>query len=258
MDLTAHKPKKRLNRYWTALVIIVCITMLTSVTFAWFTYKANKEVHFTVGQVTLNVDYCPATVNGFLADGECFNDEDSIDAGITIEQDVGALVCNKPLISHYKFKNYDVDGMGTTVACYVRVFFEYSAVGNDSADLIEKLNSVTLDVYDDPNAPYAWSYRVVKAEDEVEGVGYYYLVDAKDQNNMYKVESSATTDYYFMQNARFPNVEILNHLLATKVSYKIKIEAIQASHLSINGSDVSQVGDVGLIMNDVFKENAGS
>ena len=121
MGSTAQKPKKWLKKYLIALVVIVCITVITSVTFAWFTYRATKDVFFTVGQVTLKVDYCPAITTGFLADGDpCFNNGNPID----IEQAVGALVCNKPLISHYRFQNYDVDNMGTAVDCYVRIFFE--------------------------------------------------------------------------------------------------------------------------------------
>lgn len=273
MEVIAQKPKRRLNKYMTALIIVVCVTLIISATFAWFTYRANKSIDFTIGQVELNVDYCQAikkVVNGdttveFVGTGQ--HAQTNIDDS--------ELICNKPLISHLRIQNKENGEGVNSVDCYVRVLFEYSTntenPSPEASSLIQDLNEFTIKTYagkDEFGTDYKWM--------RLTGTNYYYLVQGvQDENGQDDVEipkevQEGTMMYKFVnqdkfltfvEELRFPNVEILNHNLLLRVNYKIRVEAVQANYLvkqeTISDETViskveGKVGELHEIMNSVF------
>lgn len=273
MEVIAQKPKRRLNKYMTALIIVVCVTLIISATFAWFTYRANKSIDFTIGQVELTVDYCQAVKRGSgdNATVEFVGANEHVDKNA----DDSELVCNKPLISHLRIQNKE-NGQGVnSVDCYVRVLFEYSTNSEnpppEAVNLIQDLNEFTIKTFagkDEFGTDYKWM--------RLTGTNYYYLVQGVQEENgqddvevpedvqkgtmMYKFinqESYLT----FVEELRFPNVEILNHNLLMRVNYKIRVEAVQANYLikqetigeeTVISKVEGKVGELHDIMNSVF------
>ncbi len=255
MSEIMQKPKRRLNKYMTALIVVVCITLIISVTFAWFTYRADKNITFTIGQVQLSVDYCPA-----IADGEFskFVESGCITNGQTVDNT--ELVCNKPLISHYRFSNYETADGVNSVDCYVRVLFEFTTTDDNAQALVEELNKNPIDTYLGLDAHGAKDYGWVR----LDGTNYYYLVEGAtissgETAQMYKVVNQ-DKQYTFAEKVRFPNIEILNHDLLVKIGYRIKVQAIQANYLMYKNDDNIYVDVDGTIktiyplMDEVFTD----
>lgn len=237
MSLTAQKTKKRLNKFMITLIIVVCVTMFISVTFAWFTYRANKDIEFTIGQVDLNVER-----------------EDA-------EMTAGApLVCNQPLVDYLRFQRKSTTGDSESgsgdisvksVDCYVRILFEYTEKDGTQniQHIINELNEKSVDTY----SPQVWdaeeafnqsNNEAVSGIDDIspmptsrpeyvwtkyEGTNYYYLTQAGNSNLMFKIEDDEF--YYFARDIKFPDVPIINHLVDSTVTYRIVVQAVQANHL---------------------------
>lgn len=237
MSLTAQKTKKRLNKFMITLIIVVCITIFISVTFAWFTYRANKNIEFTIGQVDLEVERKDA------------------------EMTAGApLVCNQPLVDYLRFKRKSTTGDSEggsgdinvkSVDCYVRIFFQYEEKDGTQniQHIISELNKRSVETY----SPQVWDAEEAFNQDNNEAVSgiedispmptsrpdyvwtkdgdtnYYYLTQAGNAGMMYKIDDDEI--YYFARDIRFPDVPIINHLVDSTVTYKIIVQAVQANHL---------------------------